>query len=87
MNRSPLKIGKLGTHILPILVMSAVILVAGLINNDRGFAFIRDDQPDPRQTAQDSKPPASLELAAGERRERELKAGEMHAYVVRLASG
>jgi CHAT domain-containing protein/Tfp pilus assembly protein PilF len=57
------------------------------MNNDHGFAFIRDDQPDPQQTAQESKPPGILELKVGAPVERELKAGEMHAYIVNLASG
>ena len=87
MNKSPLKIRKLRTHILPILVTSAVILVAGSMNNDHGFAYIRVDKPDPQQTAQDSKPPAILEPTVGAQVERELKAGEMHAYIVRLTSG
>jgi CHAT domain-containing protein/Tfp pilus assembly protein PilF len=87
MNRSPLKMIKLGTHILPILVSSAVILAAGLMNDQPGFAYIRDDQPAPPQTAQDSKPPAILEPAVGARVERELKAAEMHAYIVKLPSG
>ena len=87
MNRSPLKIRKLGTRILAILVTLVVIFVAGLINNDSGFAYVRDDQPDPPQTAQDPKPPAILEPRAGAQVERELKAGEMHAYIVTLIPG
>jgi len=87
MKKSPLKIRKLGTHILPILVTSGVILVAGSMNNHHGFAYTSDDQPDPQQTAQDSKPPAILEPTVGAQVERELKAGEMHAYIVRLTSG
>src|SRR4026207_163392 len=84
MNKSPLKIRRLGTHILSILVTSAVIFVAGSSNNDHGFAYIRDDQPDRQQTAQDSKPSPVLELTPGARLERDLKASEMHAYIVRL---
>ena len=87
MNRSPLKIRKLRTHILPILVTSGVIAVAGSMNNDHAFAYIRYDQPDPQQSVQDSKPPAILELTVGARVERELKAGEMQAYIVMLTSG
>lgn len=84
MNRSTQKIRKPSTHILLIFVTS-FILVAGSINNDNGFAFIRDDQPDP-QTSQDSKTPI-LELEIGARVERELKAGEMHEYSVTLTAG
>ena len=87
MNRSAQKTRKPGTHILAILVASAVILVAGPMTKDNGFAYIRKGQPDLKQTAQDSKPPAILELKVGAPVERELKAGEAHSYIAKLASG
>jgi CHAT domain-containing protein/Tfp pilus assembly protein PilF len=84
MNDSRMRTRKLGTHIFPIL--SAVILVAGSMN-DRGFASIKDHQLDPQQAAQEPKPPGILELKVGAPVERELKAAEMHAYIVKLTSG
>src|SRR5262245_63712043 len=87
MNRPILKIRKPGTHILPILFTLSVVLTAGSMNISHGFAYIGDDQAGPEQTAQVSKPPAILELKVGAPVERELKAGEMHAYTVNLATG
>jgi len=85
MNRS-LKNVRLRSSILPILVATAVIFAAGLINNNLSLAFIRDSQTDSQKTSQESKTPA-LELKIAAPVERELKAGEGHNYVVTLTSG
>src|SRR5690242_4350059 len=58
MNSWPLWIRKLGTHILSMVVTSAILIVAGSINNNRCFAYIKDPQLDAQQTVQDSRPPA-----------------------------
>src|ERR1041385_6523974 len=82
MNGSRLKIRRPGNRILPILITSAIIIGAALVNSEHVFARIAG-QFASNQAAQDSKPEI-VQLVSGARLEKQLKAGQIHLYRIAL---